>query len=95
MSFNRCLSELAQMVSLPYFQESSTQFSDRLHFLSPFLDVAWMSMSAVYFPVQLGSGFFAYRMFSFDQLAVLKLVVKNSTECNKEIESMGKSFAIS
>ena len=54
-----------------------------------------MSMSAVYFPVQLGSGFFAYRMFSFDQLAVLKLVVKNSIECNKEIESMGKSFAIS
>ena len=53
----RCSSELAQLVPLPYSQERSTCYSDRLHnFLTPFPDVTRMSMSIVSFLKQLDSG---------------------------------------
>ena len=43
--FGRCLSELAQLVQLPYSRWRSTRYSDRSHdFLSPFLDVTRMYM---------------------------------------------------
>ena len=55
--FGRCSSELAQLVPHPYSQGRSTCYSDKLHiFLSPFLDVARMSMSTVSFLIQLHSG---------------------------------------
>ena len=56
----RCSSELAELVSLPYFRGRSTRYSDRLNgFLSPFLDVTMMSMSTVFFLAQLDSGIFS------------------------------------
>ena len=54
--FGRCSSELAQLVPPPYSQGRSTRYSDRLHdFLSPFLNVIRMFMSAVSFLAQLDS----------------------------------------
>ena len=48
--FERCSSELAQLVPLPYFGGRSTHYSDIFHdFISPFLDVTRMSMSTVFF----------------------------------------------
>ena len=52
--FSRCSSELAQLVPLPFSRGESTRYSDRLLFLSPFLDVIRMSMSALSFLAQLG-----------------------------------------
>ena len=49
--FNRCSSELAQLVSFSFSQGRSTSCSDR----SPFLDVTRMSMSTVSSLTQLGS----------------------------------------
>ena len=52
--FGRCSSELAHQVLIPFFRERSTCYSDRLQdFLSPFLDVARMSMSTVSLLAQL------------------------------------------
>ena len=54
--FGRYLSELAQLVPLPYSRGRSTCYSDScMIFLSPFLDVTRMSMSAVSFLAQLDS----------------------------------------
>ena len=54
--FGRCSSELAQLVPLPYSRGRLLVNSiDCMIFLSPFLDVTWMSMSAVSFPEQLYS----------------------------------------
>ena len=54
--FDRCSSELAQLVPLPFSRGRSTCYVDRLKdFLSPFLDVARMSMSTVSFVTQLDS----------------------------------------
>ena len=56
--FDRCSSELAQLVPLFHSGGSSTRYSDRLHdFLSPFLYVTQMSMSTVSFLAQLDPGF--------------------------------------
>ena len=68
LNFGRCLSELDQLVPIPYFQGRSTHISDRLHDISAtilryYLDV---SMSTVPFPAQLETGFSVYRMLSFD-----------------------------
>ena len=53
--FGRCLSELDQLVSLPYSCERSTCYSDTfMIFLSPFLAVK--SMSAISFLTKLDSG---------------------------------------
>ena len=55
--FDRCSSELAQLVPRPFSWGSSMHYSDRLHdFLSRFLDVARMSMSTVSFLAQLDPG---------------------------------------
>ena len=53
--------EEAQLVPLPYSQERSTRYSDRLYgfcviFFVPFLDVTRMFMLTVYFPAPLDSG---------------------------------------
>ena len=54
--FGRYLSELAQLVPLPYSRGRSTCYSDScMIFLSPFLDVTRMSMSTVSFLAQLDS----------------------------------------
>ena len=45
--FSRCSSELAQLVPVPFSRGRSTRYSDCMIFLSPFLDVTKMSMSAV------------------------------------------------
>ena len=48
--FGRCLSELAQLVPLPYSPGRSTCYSDRLHdFFVTILDVTRISMSIVFF----------------------------------------------
>ena len=52
--FDRCSSELAQLIPLPYSQESSLSLF--MIFLSPFLDVTRMSMTTVSFFTQLHSG---------------------------------------
>ena len=56
--FDRCSSELAQLVPLPFSQGRSLLAIqiDCMIFLSPFLDVARMSISAVSFLTQLDSG---------------------------------------
>ena len=57
--FGRCSSELAQLVPLPYSRGSSgllVILIDCMIFLSPFLDLTRMPMSAVSFLAQLGSG---------------------------------------
>ena len=52
--FDRCSSELAQLIPLPYSRESSLSLF--MIFLSPFLDVTRMSMTTVSFFTQLHSG---------------------------------------
>ena len=48
--FGSCLSELVQLVPLPYSRVRSTHYSDRFHdFCDTFLDVMRMSMSTVSF----------------------------------------------
>ena len=55
--FDRCSSEMTELVPLPYSQGMSTRYSDGLHdFLSPFLDVLRISISTVSFLAQLNSG---------------------------------------
>ena len=55
--FGRYSSELARLVSPLYSRGMFIRYSDRLHdFLSQFLDAIRMSMSAVSFLAQLGSG---------------------------------------
>ena len=51
--FCKCLSELAQLVPLPYFQGRSAGYSDRCRiFLSPFLDITRMSyLNSVFSPI--------------------------------------------
>ena len=57
--FGSYLSELTQLVPLPYSQGRLIRYSGRLHdFLSLFLDVTRMSMSTVSFFAQLYSGNF-------------------------------------
>ena len=53
--FGRCLSELAELVPLPYSQERSFLI-DFMIFLSPFLDVTRVSMLTFSFFTQLDSG---------------------------------------
>ena len=56
ITFDRCSSELAQLVLLPYSRGRTTRYSDGfITFLSPFLDVT-RSMSAVSFLAQLDPG---------------------------------------
>ena len=55
--FRRCSSEHAQLVPRPFFEGGIlVVLIDCMIFLSPFLDVARMSMSTVSFVAQLGSG---------------------------------------
>ena len=56
--FGRCSSELAQLVPLPYSQERSTHYSDRLHHFSVTIPRCYkdVSMSTVSFLAQLNSG---------------------------------------
>ena len=57
--FGRCSSELAQLVPLPFFEGGLLVILiDCMIFLSSFLDVTKMSVSAVSFLAQLGSGIF-------------------------------------
>ena len=54
--FGRCLSELAQLVPLPYSLGRSSCYSDRLHDFSAIIpNVTTMSLSTVYFLLQLDS----------------------------------------
>ena len=47
--FGRCSSELAHLVPIPYSHSRSTPYSvDCMIFLSPFLDVARMSMTTIF-----------------------------------------------
>ena len=50
--FGKCLSELAQLVPLPYSRGMSTRYSEMI-LLSPILDVTRMSISTVSFLPQL------------------------------------------
>ena len=52
----RCSSELAELVPFPYSRGRSTPSSDRLIFLSSFLDVTRTPMSTVSFLAQLDCG---------------------------------------
>ena len=54
--FGRCLSELAQLVTIPFSRGRCTRYSDCMIFLSPFLDVTRLPMSTVSFLAQLDSG---------------------------------------
>ena len=54
--FGRCSSELAQLVPLPFFRGLLLILIDCMIFVSPFLDVARMSMSTVSFLAPLVSG---------------------------------------
>ena len=54
--FGSCSFELVQLVPLSYCRGRSTCYSDRLHDLSPFLDITGMSI--VYFLAQLDSEIF-------------------------------------
>ena len=55
--FGRYSFEVAELVPRPYCRGRSTRYSDCLHdFMSPFLDVIRMSISACSFLTQLDSG---------------------------------------
>ena len=64
--FDRCSSELAQPVSLPFSRGLLVILIDCMIFPSPFLDVTRMSMSTVSFPAKVNSGILAFRMLSFN-----------------------------
>ena len=65
--FGRCSSQLAQLVPCPYSHGRSALFilMDCIIFLSPFLDVRRMSMSAVFSSHSYTLKFSTYRMLSF------------------------------
>ena len=49
-------SELAQLVPLPFPRGKSAGYSDRLYYMSPFLDLGSMSILTISFLAQLASG---------------------------------------